>query len=91
LNPRTPLSNNLLGYICDKCKEQFVKNLTKNFKCSKCEKSLADLEMTGYPLIRKNQVIAELFYKCNKCGYEGNISLKIGMSEFRFRNTKKKI
>jgi len=41
--------------------------------------------MTGYPLFKKNQVIAELFYKTNKCGYEGNISLKIGMREFRFK------
>ena len=78
-------NNNLLGYICDKCKAQYINNITQKLKCSKCENPLTNLEMTGYPLFKKNQVVAELFYKCNKCDYEGNISLKIGMREFRFK------
>lgn len=81
-------NKNLLGYVCDKCKKQYINNITQKLKCKKCENSLADVEMTSYPSFRKNQTIAELFYSCNECGYEGNISLKTGMRGFKYRGTK---
>lgn len=74
----------LLGYICDACKEIFVKEKTKSIKCSNCHHPLKDIKVDGIPSIQNNDVGVYLFYKCPLCNYEGYIFLKLGKKEFHF-------
>ncbi len=78
-------NDNVLGFICEECKKIHNDIITQKLKCSKCENLLKNMKFDVYQTIYRGNIIAEIFYKCNDCGYEGNISLKTGKKEFRFR------
>ena len=84
-------NENLLGYICESCEKQHIENKTQKLRCSECNNLFTDVEMKAYSSINNNHNIAELFYKCNKCGFEGNVSLIIGLREYKVRGNKKKL
>lgn len=84
-------NKNLLGYICENCEEQYIKDKMQKLRCSKCDNPFTDVEMKAYPSFHKNHNITELFYKCKNCGFEGNVSLKIGMREYNLGGNKNKL
>jgi len=76
--------NNLMGYICEKCKILTVQERIKSILCTKCNSSLKDERLYHIKSIKDDVLGIHIFYKCPFCHYEGHLFLKIGRKELKF-------
>ena len=77
-------NDNLLGYICRKCKSKIIQRQINKLVCTKCQNSLKNVETHIIKTIKDNDVGAHIFYNCPNCYYEGRLFLKSGKKEFHF-------
>ncbi len=77
-------NDNILGYICKKCKSKINQELINKLVCTKCQHSLKEVKTHIIKSIKDNDIGINLFYSCPNCYYEGCLFLVVGKKEFHF-------